>query len=116
MGTPLALGDVEAVDPELHANQIVYIRDRVYATRDGMTIADLELTFEVDAEIAEYTTKGRKRPAPIELKSGSARISVTEANRLEYLRLFVEQPLVGGITKTIQSRRLRGTRLRYWWI
>ena len=104
-GYPLALGDVEAVDPELHANQIVYIRDRVYATRDGMTIADLELTFEVDAETAEYTAKGRKRPAPIELKGGGARIPVTEANRLEYLRLFVEHRLVGGIRSQVTAFR-----------
>ena len=104
-GYPIELADLEDIDPELYKTKVAYIRDRTYATRDGMALEDLELTFEADFDDADYTAKGRKRPAPIELKHDGAAIVVTEETRLEYLQLLVEHCLLGGIRKQVVAFR-----------
>ena len=104
-GYPTQLGDLEAADPELFTKQVVYIRDRVYATRDGMTLAELDMTFEADFTHEDYTAKGDEKPGPVPLKPGGHDIAVTEENRMEYLQLFVEQRLVGEIRAQIKAFR-----------
>jgi hypothetical protein len=65
----------------------------VSTLKDGVEIANLELTFEVDVDHAVYSTAKRKR-ATLDLKPKGSEIPVTEANREEYLQLFVEHRLV----------------------
>lgn len=71
----------------------MYLRDRLYASRDGTALDDLDLTFEANFTAEEYAS----HRIVVELKQGGHDIAVTEANRLEYLQLFVEQRLVGEI-------------------
>ena len=99
--------DLDAVDPELYIKKVVYLRDRVYADRDGVSIADLDLTFEYEFNKADYTlTPGmRGAPAAIELKPGGCDIAVTEENKAEYLRLFVAHRLHGEIRRQIEAFR-----------
>ena len=108
-GYPIELEDLDAVNPELYAGKIVYIRDRVYADRDGVSLEDLGLTFEAEFEDVdqEYAcrTPSRARRMPVELKPGGCNIAVTEENRIEYLELFVEHRLVGTINMQIEAFR-----------
>ena len=90
-GFPVTLEDVESVDPDLYEQKIAFIRDGVYASRDGMELADLDLVFVDEDNNEEYSV------ATTELKPGGAEIGVTEANKAEYLQLFAEHRLVGAI-------------------
>jgi len=99
------LTDLEAADPDLYTKKVVYLRDRVYATRDKMSLGELEMTFEADFTHEDYTAKGAGKPAPVPLKPGGHAIPVTEANRMEYLQLFVEQRLVGEIRAQVKAFR-----------
>ena len=92
-GFPVTLEDVESVDPELYEKRLAYLRDGVYASRDGMELADLGLVFTDDSNAEEYSAAG----AAIELKPGGAEVEVTEENKAEYLQLFAEHRLVGAI-------------------
>ena len=78
----------DQVDPELYEKRIVYLRDSVYASRDGIALDDLGLTFIDDSNDEQYT-EGRGR-AVVELKPGGGDIDVTESNKEEYLQLFAE--------------------------
>jgi hypothetical protein len=78
----------DQVDPELYEKRIVYLRDSVYASRDGIALDDLGLTFIDDSNDEQYT-EGRGR-AVVELKPGGGDIEVTESNKEEYLQLFAE--------------------------
>jgi len=60
----------------------------VYASRDGIALDDLGLTFIDDSNDEQYT-EGRGR-AVVELKPGGGDIDVTESNKEEYLQLFAE--------------------------
>lgn len=104
-GYAIALGDVEAVDRALYTQKLVCIRDSVCATRDGIGTGDLELTFEAEFNADEYTAKPGMpgAPAPVQLKPGGGAIAVTEANKLEYVRLFAEHRLVGEIRPQIAA-------------
>ena len=104
-GYRIVPADLEAVDPDLYKTKVAYVRDRVYATRDGMPIEDLDPTFEDEFEGTDYTAKGKKRPAPTDLKHNGAAIAVAEDNRLEYLQLMVEHRLVGGLQKQVAAFR-----------
>ena len=98
---PIVPGDVEAADPELYEKKVAYIRDRTHATRDDMTLEELDLTFEADFTFEDYSAKGASAAKAIELKLDGASIAVTEGNRLEYLQLLVEQRLVDDIQEQI---------------
>ena len=102
---PIVLGDLESVDPELYRTKVAYIRDRTYATRDGMTLEDLELTFEADFSFEDYSAKGASAAKAIELKPDGASTAVTEDNRLEYLELLVNQRLIGDIQEQVSALR-----------
>ena len=78
----------DQVDPELYEKRIVYLRDSVYASRDGITLEDLGLTFIDDSNDEQYT-EGRGR-AVVELKPGGGDIDVTESNKEEYLQLLAK--------------------------
>ena len=78
----------DQVDPELYEKRIVYLRDSVYASRDGIALDDLSLTFIDDSNDEQYT-EGRGR-AVVELKPGGGYIEITESNKEEYLQLFAE--------------------------
>ena len=78
----------DQVDPELYEKRIVYLRDSVYASRDGIDLDELYLTFTDDSNDEQYT-EGRGR-AVVELKPGGGDIDVTESNKEEYLQLFAE--------------------------
>ena len=108
-GYPIEPADLQAVNPELYTGKIVYIRDRVYAERDGLALDELDLTFEAEYEDVdqEYAcrTPSRARRVPVELKPGGCAIAVTEENRIEYLELFVEHRLVGAVQLQIEAFR-----------
>ena len=55
---PIKLQDLESVDPDLYHKKVVYLRDSLYATRDGMDLADLDLTFVDDSNEEEYLHSG----------------------------------------------------------
>jgi hypothetical protein len=102
LGYPLTPDDLESVDPDAYQQKVVYIRDGVYASRDGMALQDLELTFEVELEFNDYSSVKRKRDTE-ELKPKGAAVPVTEENKAEYLQLFVEFRLLRGIQKQIAA-------------
>ena len=58
-----------------------------------MKITDLDLTFEVVPTAEEYVQNGNS----VDLKPDGEKIPVTEANRMEYCRLFTEYRLIGEI-------------------
>jgi hypothetical protein len=116
---PVAADDLESVDPELYTGRVAYIRDSVYLSRDGMELSDLELTFEAEFNFEEYTSMpggggvgvggsgggGVAATAAVELKPGGKAIAVTEANKAEYLQLFVAHRLVGEVQLQVDAFR-----------
>ena len=88
LSIPHAVVFCDQVDPELYEKRIVYLRDSVYASRDGIALDDLGLAFIDDSNDEQYT-EGRGR-AVVELKPGGGDIDVTESNKEEYLQLFAE--------------------------
>ena len=95
-GYPILLSDLEAVDRSLYDQKVLYLQDQLYASRDGVEIGALEMTFEVDMDHAEYADAKRKR-ATHELKRHGSEIAVTEDNKQEYLQLFVEHRVVRSV-------------------
>ena len=100
-GFPVALEDVESVDPELYEKKLAYIRDGTYRTRDGIELADLGLVFADDSNAEAYSAAG----VAAELKPGGTSIEVTEANKAEYLQLFAEHRLLGAIRSQVEAFR-----------
>jgi hypothetical protein len=90
---PVVPDDLELVDPELHANKVVYLRGL-----GADDLAALELTFEDDPSNALMGCQ-----ASIPLKEGGAAIAVTTANLEEYLQLWVEHRLVGSIQSQVKA-------------
>jgi hypothetical protein len=82
-----------------------------------MELSDLELTFEAEFSFEEYTSKpgssggsgggggGAAAAAAMELKPGGKAIAVTEANKAEYLQLFVAHRLVGEVQPQVDAFR-----------
>ena len=105
-GFDIVAEDMESVDPELYQQRVVYIRDGVYQSRDGMSLGDLDLTFEAEFNFEDYTAKGMAAPDPVELKAGGAGVLVTEESKAEYLQLFTEHRLVGEARE--QTRAFQG--------
>jgi E3 ubiquitin-protein ligase HACE1 len=103
LGFDICLEDLESVDPELYDKRIVYLRDSVYASRDGMALEDLGLTFVDDSNDAAYT-QGRGLGS-VELKPGGAGVDVTEETKAEYLKLFVEHRLLACIKPQVDAVR-----------
>jgi hypothetical protein len=105
-GFTITCDDIESVDPELYNQRIVYLRDRLYDTRDHMSLEVLGLSFVDDSnELAVvYDTPEERRPV-VELKPGGAELAVTEENREEYLQLFAEYRLVHAISAQITAFR-----------
>ena len=99
----LSLADLESVDPEVYEKRIVYIQDSIYASRDGLELSDLDLTFTDTGEPALLynSVAEQQASASIELKDGGSGISVTEDNKAEYLQLLAEHRLVGAIQAQI---------------
>jgi ankyrin repeat protein len=90
---PVVPDDLELVDPELHANKVVYLR-----SLGADDVAALELTFEDDPSSALMGTQ-----PSIPLKEGGAEIGVTRDNLEEYLQLWVEHRLVGSIRSQVKA-------------
>ena len=106
MGFPISPTDLATVDPEMYTARIVYLRDSVYSTKDGIAIEDLDLTFVDDSndEAIVYESKEDQR-ASVELTVGGATIAVTESNKSQYIRLLVQYRLVGSIRPQIEAFR-----------
>eukprot|EP01052_Picozoa_sp_SAG31_P024215 SAG31_NODE_2044_length_6580_cov_2.757445_7_plen_769_part_00 len=98
-GFPVALEDVESVDPELYEKRVVYVRDGTYASRDGIVLADLGLVFVDDSNAEAYSAAN----AEVELKPGGADLEVTEENKEEYLQLFAKHRLLDAIQPQIEA-------------
>ena len=93
LGLPVEVDDIASIDHELYTGLIVYLRDSLYASKDGITIEDLGLTFE-DAgsgEAVEYDSKEDRYSSVVELRPGGATIKVTERNKNEYIHLQYEK-------------------------
>ena len=103
LGFETKLEDLESVDPELYEKRIVYLRDSVYSSRDGVAFEDLGLTFVDDSNDEEYT-QGLGQGS-VELQPGGAKIDVTEETKAEYLQLFVEHWLLACIKPQVDAVR-----------
>ena len=103
-GFTITCKDVESVDPELYDKRIVYLQDRLYKTRDHMSLDQLGLTFVDDSNdlAVVYETPEEHRPV-VELKPGGAELAVTEENREEYLQLFAQYRLIHEIREQISA-------------
>ena len=86
---PVALEDLEAVDPELY-NSLCWIADN-----DITGVMD-DLTFTTEAD--EFGTI-----KSVELKPDGANIVVTEANKREYVRVLTEFKLTSAIAPQIDA-------------
>ena len=85
LGKAVDYKDIEAIDPEYYKS-LEWMLDN--------PVADLDLTFSVDAEdFGEAKT--------IELKPNGKDISVTDENKVEYVRLVTEQRLTKSIRKQV---------------
>ena len=106
-GYCITVDDLESVDPELYEKRLVYLRDAVYASRDGLAMDDLGLSFVDDSNDAAlvYDTSSEMH-LTAELKHGGGTIEVTEDNMAEYLQLFAKHRLVAAIEpQTIAFRQ-----------
>ncbi|XP_077573493.1 itchy E3 ubiquitin protein ligase b [Stigmatopora nigra] len=89
LNKPLALKDLESVDPEFY-NSLIWIKD------NNIEECGLEMFFCVDKEIlGEITTH--------DLKPGGGDIQVTEENKEEYIRLVAEWRLSRGVEEQTQA-------------
>ncbi|XP_074537442.1 itchy E3 ubiquitin protein ligase b isoform X1 [Halichoeres trimaculatus] len=89
LNKPLALKDLESVDPEFY-NSLIWIKD------NDIEECGLEMFFSVDKEIlGEISTH--------ELKPGGGDIQVTEENKEEYIRLVAEWRLSRGVEEQTQA-------------
>jgi E3 ubiquitin-protein ligase HACE1 len=119
-GFEIVLEDLQSVDPDLYEKQVVYIRDSVYADTDGATIEDLCLEFKMakrslDPEHYAFLEKATEPSSAAEPSAADTVIfkrmfdgstaPVTEANKMEYLDLFVQHRLVGEIRLQIDAFR-----------
>ena len=108
LGLPVEVDDLASIDPELYKGMIVYLRDSLYASKDGITIEDLGLTFE-DAgsgEAVVYESKEDRYSSAVELRPGGAAIEVTERNKNEYIQCLVQHRLVDSIKPHINAFRI----------
>jgi hypothetical protein len=106
LGYPITADDLESVDPELFEKRIVYLREALYASRDGIALAELSLTFVDDSSDAAliFATEAERRQLS-ELKPGGADVAVTGENMAEYLQLFAERRLLGAIRPQVEAFR-----------
>ncbi|XP_057685041.1 itchy E3 ubiquitin protein ligase b [Corythoichthys intestinalis] len=89
LNKPLALKDLESVDPEFY-NSLIWIKD------NNIEECGLEMFFCVDKEIlGEISTH--------DLKPGGGDIQVTEENKEEYIRLVAEWRLSRGVEEQTQA-------------
>ncbi|XP_051569016.1 E3 ubiquitin-protein ligase Itchy isoform X4 [Myxocyprinus asiaticus] len=89
LNKPLALKDLESIDPEFY-NSLIWIKD------NNVEDCGLEMFFSVDKEIlGEVTTH--------ELKPDGGNIQVTEENKEEYIRLVAEWRLSRGVEEQTQA-------------
>ncbi|KAM9828977.1 itchy E3 ubiquitin protein ligase b [Syngnathus typhle] len=89
LNKPLALKDLESVDPEFY-NSLIWIKD------NDIEECGLEMFFCVDKEIlGEITTH--------DLKPEGGEIQVTEENKEEYIRLVAEWRLSRGVEEQTQA-------------
>ena len=71
-GIPVSYRDVESIDPE-YANNLLWLLDHKIDT------LDLELTFSVETDVFGTTEM-------IELKPGGSNITVTDSNKVSFIR------------------------------
>uniref|UniRef100_A0A671PIZ4 E3 ubiquitin-protein ligase n=1 Tax=Sinocyclocheilus anshuiensis TaxID=1608454 RepID=A0A671PIZ4_9TELE len=89
LNKPLALKDLESIDPEFY-NSLIWIKD------NNIEECGLEMFFSVDKEIlGEVSTH--------ELKPDGGNIQVTEENKEEYIRLVAEWRLSRGVEEQTQA-------------
>ncbi|CEH14240.1 related to ubiquitin-protein ligase 1 [Ceraceosorus bombacis] len=88
LNKPVDYRDLESVDPE-------YYKSLEWMLENDITDI-LDLNFSVDADDFGETKQ-------IELKEGGAAVPVTEANKVEYVRLVTEQRLTLSIRKQIDA-------------
>ncbi|XP_014895555.1 itchy E3 ubiquitin protein ligase a [Poecilia latipinna] len=89
LNKPLALKDLESIDPEFY-NSLIWIKD------NNVEECGLEMFFSVDKEIlGEVSTH--------ELKPDGGNIPVTEDNKEEYIRLVAEWRLSRGVEEQTQA-------------
>jgi hypothetical protein len=50
-------GGVTQADPTLYRDKVVYIRDGVYCSRDGLALDDFGLTFVAEFNFTDYTAQ-----------------------------------------------------------
>lgn len=99
---PIVPEDVQSVDPEYYQQKIAYLQESIYASRDGMKLEDLALTFETEHQFEEYSAKTKKLET-VKLKEDGADIAVTEENKDEYIHLCVKHRLVGAIKEQVDA-------------
>ena len=84
LGFDIEVEDLESVDPELYEKRVVYLRDSVYSSGDGMALEELGLTFVDDSNDA-----GLPPPPPFSLAlwlSGSLALSLSGAHTFSLSR------------------------------
>ena len=119
-GYQITSDDLAAVDPILYKNKCQLIENYQAAEHDGKPLAEYweddlmmdlaDLTFAADqaSEMQKFHGDGggaakRARFAKVELKPGGAKIEVTEANKAEYIQLFVRHHIVGAIKDQVRA-------------
>jgi len=113
-GFPLVSKDLESVEPELYKNHVQLIENYDASEHGGMSIGTYwreelmvgDLVFAADRPLPQYSDNSRKAKRAkldnVELKPGGAKVKVTEANKAEYVKLFVQHRLVGAIQPQIE--------------
>ena len=97
----ISADDLQSFDPDFYEKKVRYIQEGIYASRDKMTLADLDLLFVDEDNDEVYMRTATGEGLAVELKPGGAEIAVTEENKLEYLRLLAKHRLSGASVYTI---------------
>ncbi|CAE8605764.1 unnamed protein product [Polarella glacialis] len=90
-GRGLKKSDLASVDPEAQKRVVQYLKDYV---EDEVSLESFGLTFSYTEEpAAEYTSEANTPRVEWELVPGGAEKAVTEANKAEYIELYVQHRL-----------------------
>eukprot|EP00667_Euglena_gracilis_P002117 EG_transcript_2116 len=98
VGQPLRLADVRALDPDFFRH-----RFETLLRPGGIPLVEQWLC----EPLTFLSAATPRRPTAVPLREGGAAERVTEANRLEYLRLLAEDYVLGGVEAQL-SALLRG--------
>eukprot|EP01044_Picomonas_judraskeda_P009619 COSAG03_NODE_1179_length_4634_cov_2.694004_5_plen_867_part_00 len=97
----ISADDLQSFDPDFYEKKVRYIREGIYASRDKMTLKDLDLLFVDEDNDEVYMRTATGEGLAVELKPGGAEIAVTEENKLEYLGLLAKHRLSGTSVYTL---------------